>query len=68
MDFVQAISDQLDRDEPQWFIRWATGSDLEAYALSAGQPGAKQMLKDRIAKRIFHRVLNCAIAVGAVKE
>jgi hypothetical protein len=33
IDFPARLADQLDKDQPQWYIQWATGSELEAYSI-----------------------------------
>lgn len=66
---IDAMIAQMDLDEPQWFIRWATGAELEAYAVAIEhepivQP--RRRLKEAVAMRVFHRVLNVGLVCGQV--
>ena len=67
----ETIIDQLDKDQPHWFIDWATGGELSDFAYNAAKRDveyAQQRLKIQIAQRVFHRLLNAALVVGVVAE
>jgi len=76
---LEEISTQLDKDQPNWYIDWAIGSELEQYARDTVQAktrmGAEVMiveatrrLKNRVASRLFHRILNASLSAGVIAE
>lgn len=80
-DFIQQLSDQLDKDQPRWYTEWATSSELERFseesllkidgdhytAVTRVQHARKQ-LRDRVARRLLPRILNAALSAGIIKE
>lgn len=70
-DWTHTLMDQLDRDEPGWYMAWATGEEgTRTLGMLQGHKDverAQAQLKGMIARRLFHRVINAAISAGIVK-
>ena len=64
---LDSIMTMLDQHQPTWAFDWAMQEDLRTYAfhLQAGHP-AMEYLRDRIAQRLFHRIVNAALEAGVV--
>lgn len=67
---VKAIMDDLDKAEPKWYLDWATGSELRDFVNYLGmyqeEATAVLVLKQRIAVRMFNRVLQAGVAANVV--
>ena len=62
MNWQEKLMKQLDVDQPNWEIDWADQQDLRDHSRFHFQ------LRDRVANRLFHRIINSAISAGIVME
>lgn len=67
-DQIQRLKSRLDQDEPRWFYDWATGQELHEFARVHEGSMATTNLRNAVAYRLFHRILNAAICEGLVEE
>jgi hypothetical protein len=72
-NWTDKLSEQLDKDQPNWFIAWADQRDLVdslTYAKTFNKPVENQtkFLKERVSNRLFYRIMNSAITAGLVVE
>ncbi len=80
-NFIDLLIAQLDKDQPRWYLEWATGGELLTYSkeclyYDSRKHGeavervvqARDNLKSRVARRLFHRILNAALSADIVKE
>lgn len=71
MDFIETLKTQLDQDQPRWWYDWATGDELRDFArdtLYHTSGEAQTRLRNHIAQRLFHRILNASLTAGIVRE
>lgn len=70
MDDIERLTAQLDRDQPRWYIEWATGEELRAYVQETEyRPEmASTKLRSAVSRRLFHRILNAALGAGILQE
>ena len=66
-DWQQRLIEQLDRDQPQWYIDWADQQALQQFARSVSEfpqdfASATRSLKWSTIHRMALRVISCAIA------
>jgi len=69
MDDLSKTIANLDKEEPNWFLDWATGDDLRDYArnsLNSSEEHARKLLKNRLARRIFNRVIRSALQADLI--
>ncbi len=70
-DFIEKMKTQLDQDQPRWWIDWATGPETQRFVSNtmyktAGE--AQTELRNSVANRLFHRVLNASIGAGLMEQ
>lgn len=70
-DFMSRFTDGLDRQQPDWFIRFATQQELAdtAQACTDGKSGtvrAKELLRRLVAKRLV-TPLQAALIAGLIE-
>lgn len=61
----EKLAEQLDRDKPRWWAEWANQDDLRDLAINPHT--TVDHIRARVAMRIFHSVLNAAVAAGLVE-
>jgi hypothetical protein len=67
LDWQAQLVEQLDQDQPQWYIDWADQQALQQFARTVAEsptdlPSATRALKWSTLHRMAHRILNCAIS------
>ena len=66
-DWQRALVEQLDKDQPQWYIDWADQQALQQFARRVSEfpqdlSDATRALKWSTFNRMALRILNCAIS------
>lgn len=72
-DWQRRLVEQLDKDQPQWYIDWADQQSLQQFVRRVSEfpqdiQDATRSLKWQTIHKMAHRILNCALSQNIVQQ